>query len=289
MKYILVFFSAWLCLSCASDVKNDSAAADTSETPATDSLSKADMATPDATADTGIGFAFSDPAGKQLLGLTTDSVTSPNAFTQAITTAQKVVPIAFKTSKPATANDNGRQTSYNFANSGGNLYEVSGTVDPEQTTVLCTQSFLAARKMIPLQKVTHTLSSSDKDRITAAKKRNIKRYFSLGKLDNTRSVGLVEFDRKKDSALVSLVVITPSQIMYRDFPALYNETSTWRVDDGGEFDMESFHLLAVFDRQGTLELVTEWIGAEGYALEYLMQSDKQLIVKKEASRYSAPD
>jgi len=69
------------------------------------------------------------------------------------------------------------------------------------------------------------------------------------------NIYLMEFSRKKDSALASLVLVYNENYTYYDFPALYNEQSTWRVDDGGEFWLDGIEVLAVFKQGEIVELV----------------------------------
>lgn len=283
MKSIVVLILLVSFAACSSDNQANQQSAD-SVVVHTDSLPASDS-----TETNGIAFAFSDEAGRQLLSLDIDSAIAAKAFTQSLGKGGKLIPVAFKMEKPATENDNGRQTAQNFANTGGNLYKAtSGTVNPEFSAILFTKGFLAARKLLTVTPAKYTLSTADETRLKTDKKRNIKTFHSLGQLSPTQIVGLVEFERQQDSVLVSLVVITPESIAYKDFPAKYDETSTWRVDDGGEFAMESYTLLAAFEHHGTLELVTEWIGAEGISIEYMLHLGKQLITRKESSRYTSP-
>ncbi len=285
MKSILLALVILCCLACSNDSSHQQAA--DSVVVQTDTL-PTNSSGSDSTENTGIAFAFSDEAGRQLLGLEVDSLLTPKSFTKTLSKDTTPIPISFKSVKPATENDNGRQTAQNFANSGGNLYEVSGAVNPEATTLLFTDGFLKARTLLAVQATKSKLSAADEARLKADKQRAIKSFHSLGHLSASQVFGLVEFERQQDSVLVSLVVITPEAISYKDFPAKYDETSTWRVDDGGEFDWDSYRILAAFDHRGTLEIVTEWLGAEGISIEYMVQADKQLITRKEASRYTSP-
>ena len=90
---------------------------------------------------------------------------------------------------------------------------------------------------------------------------------------------------KKDSVLASLV-INDKQFVFRDYPAKYDEGSTWRVDDGGEFPNDAIRILAIFrNQQGDLEVITEWAGAEGANIEYFKCKNEKIEVIKESSRY----
>ena len=104
-------------------------------------------------------------------------------------------------------------------------------------------------------------------------------------MGDNQSAYIVVFSPKKDSVLASLV-IGGKQFVYRDYPAKYDEGSTWRVDDGGEFSNDAIRILAVFrNQQGDLEIITEWAGAEGANIEYFKETKGKIEVIKEASRY----
>jgi hypothetical protein len=99
----------------------------------------------------------------------------------------------------------------------------------------------------------------------------------------------VEYKLVGDSALASLILATQEGLFYFDFPAKYDEGSTWRVDDGGEFGLDYFNILAAFDHPEGYELITEWIAAEGYSMSFLKVKDGKFISIKDGSRYAAPE
>ncbi|ULT27062.1 hypothetical protein KUH03_09890 [Sphingobacterium sp. E70] len=41
-----------------------------------------------------------------------------------------------------------------------------------------------------------------------------------------------------------------------DFPATYDDISTWRVDDGGQFDNEAFQVLTVLRSEAGISFVS---------------------------------
>ncbi|MDJ1473632.1 hypothetical protein QNI19_38740 [Cytophagaceae bacterium DM2B3-1] len=236
-----------------------------------------------------IGFGFCDQTGKRIL-IQEDSVVMPESFTKALSKEGKIVDIIFREAKKESEQSNGRQWAENFDRSGGSLYTVtSGTVSEEETTVLFTKPFLETHKLIPTTPFEKgKLSDSNRAKIESFKGWKVKDSHSLVKLSGNRSIFLVEFELKGDSALASLVVVGSDKILYKDFPAKYDETSTWSVDDGGQFGWEYYKILAVLEYEGKIELITDWVGAEGYNATYMQEEGQTFKVIKEGYRYTSP-
>lgn len=237
-------------------------------------------------------FGFSDSTGRHILLFDTDRVADPSKFTMAVSGSTKSVPsvVAFIKKSKATVNDNGRQTIQNFDHNGGFLFMLkSGFVDTGYAVVLLSPKFTSGRKYIKVNEVTKQgLSNSLKLRFEAAKGRKVKSFKELAKLNGNRLLYLIEFEAKCDSVLVSLVWVTDHKIVYKDYPAKYDRTSTWSVDDGGEFGMDEYHIIALFEREGSLEIITEHLGTESDFLEFMEESGQSFKVIKEGSRYIAP-
>ncbi len=238
-----------------------------------------------------IAFGFSNEAGNQTLILNDENSDSivPSKFSLAFSYGGRPFDIHFIQEKKAGIKDNNRATYHNFENSGGYLYKTRyGTVNKDHAVVLTSRDFFRNRMFLKLKTVDKGLSNTNKLKVESDKGRKIKRYKGLVQLDENRSIYLFEFERKKNSVLAALVLITPDKIVYEDFPAEYNSISTWSVDDGGEFGMEYIHVLAAFEKQGVLEIVTEWGGAEGYSIEYMKEEGTSFKTLKTGYRYAAP-
>ncbi|MDJ1503110.1 hypothetical protein [Xanthocytophaga agilis] len=236
-----------------------------------------------------IGFGFCDQTGKRIL-MQEDTVVMPESFTKALSKEGKIVDIIFREAKKESEQSNGRQWAENFDRSGGNLYTVtSGTVSEEETTLLFTKPFLETHKLIPTTPFKKAQLPVDvKTTIESAKGRKIKDAHSLVKLPDERSIFLIEFELKGNSALASLVFVSSDKLLYKDFPAKYDETSTWSVDDGGQFGWEYYKILAVLEYEGKIELITDWVGAEGYNSSYIQEDGHTFKVIKEGYRYTSP-
>jgi hypothetical protein len=240
----------------------------------------------------GIEFGFSDKEESRVLLLPEDSIRKPAEFTKIISAGAIVGIKNFMGWQKATPDDNGRQSRYNFNNCAGYLYEMPDkSADNENSIVLLTEKFLSARKFIPETfgkpgESKTTLKTEYRTKIQAEKNRKIKGSLKIRDLNG--EVYLVEFVPVKDSVLVSLVYIDKDKIIYLDFPAKYNEISTWRVDDGGDFGAAYFKVLAVFECNGKTEIVTDWHGAEGVFTGYYREENGKFEEIKTGSRYTAP-
>ncbi|MBA3683394.1 MAG: hypothetical protein H0W73_19845 [Bacteroidetes bacterium] len=238
----------------------------------------------------GIEFGYCNEEGKQIL-LLRDSLIDPQKLVKVISDSGKIADILFVKKRAATKEDNNRKTYFNFTNAGGYLYEVKNTsVDKELSLVLVSDEFLSHHKIVnPNGCEKMDLVSSIKTKIEKDKNRKIKKTKCLKQIDFNRSIYLFEFVIKKDSALVTLAYIDNDKIIYHDYPALYNEISTWRVDDGGEFGLDYLNVLAIFENKNNIELVLDWAGAEGYSIDYLVEENSKFVSKKGGYRYCAPD
>lgn len=98
----------------------------------------------------------------------------------------------------------------------------------------------------------------------------------------------VQFKNKGDEALGVTALVENGEIKaVKEFPATYNETSTWRVDDEGEFYGLWANLIAMED--GTLTIYTSNSGEESSNYQnYVIQGDSLVEGSVSASFYHAP-
>ena len=231
-------------------------------------------------------FGFSNEKGNQVLAF--EENTNPKWFTQVIDNQGNTTSIKFiKTQKGNEAGVN--QTSFNFDNCNGQLFEISNgkKFNTDLNSVLFNEEFSKNHQIISIKTIEkpQVIDSKIKTVIADERKRAVKNAWKIADLGENQSAYIVVFVPKKDSVLASLV-IGGKQYFYRDFPAKYDEGSTWRVDDGGEFPNDAIRILAVFRNQkGELEVITEWAGAEGAIIEYFKFVAGKVEIIKEASRY----
>lgn len=237
-----------------------------------------------------IEFGITSVDGKQLITVGVETLDAPSNFTKAIVSNGKLVDIEY-VGLQEPHNDNGRQIESNFSNMGGFLYNSKSPVaNRDRTVVLTTEMFLSERHQLVLSPPTKQgLSAQLKSEIEKDKERTIKAFTCLAVTDGDRSIYLVEFEVVNESALATLVYVTPESKIYFDYPATFDEGSTWRVDDGGEFGMDYYDILAAFDHPEGMELITEWIGAEGYVMSFLKEVNGSFVSLKDGSRYAAPE
>jgi hypothetical protein len=237
-----------------------------------------------------LAFGFSNNTGQNILLLGSDSISTPSKFTFVISNKGLIAPVTFIKIKQATTDDNGRQNYQNFENSGGFLFGTKlGMVDSTTTAILLSSKFVSNRTYIKLNGVKkQELPDILKQKIEATKGRKIKKYKELATINEKRAIYLIEFEAKGDSVLASLIFTAPGKIIYKDYPAKYDSTSTWSVDDGGEFGMDYYFPLAVFEQAGKTEIITEWIGAEGASVEFMAGSGNNFKTIKKGYRYIAP-
>lgn len=293
MKFFSPFLLAIFLLSCSNtpgekksnDSLVDSVNVDESTT---DSITRS-TSNLDAPDSTQIEFGFCDLDGRNLL-LLSDSLADPTIFTAVFDADHNVAWPMYRKKQKAGSEDNGRQNEYNFRNCKGYLYTMKGKQAAVGSSVIfMTAEFVSKRKIFVLNPpAKKEISAANRSRMETAKQRKIKDYRCLSVLGKDSSIYILEFENIGDSALASLAYITPDKIVYEDFPATWNDMSTWRVDDGGSFGVEYFDLLAVFEKDGKLEIITDWPGAEGIATEYLKEKDGAFKSIKGISRYTAP-
>ncbi len=280
MKSIQILAILLILISCQSKTTQE-----TKKTSNTDTVSSA-PAPEKEIIDEAITFGFSNETGNQILAF--EENTNLAWFTQTIDNQGNTNVINFiKTQK---GNESGvNQTSFNFDNCTGQVFEIGDgkKFNTDLTSVLFNESFSKNHKLISVKTLEkpEIIDSKIKTAIAAERKRAIKNAWKIADLGENQSAYIVVFAPKKDSVLASLV-IGGKQFMYRDYPAKYDEGSTWRVDDGGEFQNDAIKILAIFSNlKGELEIITEWVGAEGANIEYFKFVAGKVEIIKEASRY----
>jgi hypothetical protein len=289
MKLLSPLLLAIFLISCANPPGGHGQGDSVTDSTGVTENSPATFSNQDSIDSTGIEFGFCNKDGKKIL-MPQETMPDPSRFTHALTADHKTGAISYLKNKKATTEDNGRQNEFNFDNCAGYLFETNDQpATPDHSAVLMTSEFVSARKLVTINEpAKKELPASIKSRIENEKKRKIKNFRCLTLLEKDAGIYVVEFENKGDSALAALVYITPDKIVYQDFPAEYNDVSTWRVDDGGNFGVEYFDLLAVFEKDGKLEIITDWPGAEGIATDYLKENGSAFKSIKTQSRYTAP-
>jgi hypothetical protein len=232
-----------------------------------------------------LAFGFSNESGSKILAF--EEGIKPEYFTQTIDNQNIITPIKFEGFQKGTENGVNLVSS-NFKNCIGQVFLVTNNkkVQNDLSNVILNDAFLKYHYLISIETLDQPIKidEANKNKISAERKRKIKEAWKIAYFGN-ESVFIVVFEPKKDSVLASMVVGN-KEFVYRDYPAKYDASSTWRVDDGGEFPKDAIKILALFrNKVGELEIITEWAGAEGANIEYAKANKNRFVTIKEASRY----
>lgn len=220
-------------------------------------------------------FGFADAAGKQLLvGPTEGGGEQWSSFNLAVGHNGQLLKIKYKTEQTATEADNGRQTAQNFANQQGQLFEVvEGKAEPNETYFLIDDQSVKPEMLLS---ITGKRSGQAADEVLSAiaksKNRSVEMLWPLEEIgDEGNTLYLVQFERQGKDMLASLALQTTDGFVFQDYPAVFNESSTWRVDDGGEVMPEMFSFLFAAKTADGIVLGVKWMGAEGENVSFLSE------------------
>jgi hypothetical protein len=162
-----------------------------------------------------------------------------------------------------------------------------------ETIVLVTEEYLKRHKSIGLEPIPYTpntpypsIDGEILKRIEQEKGLNTVASWAIATVIPDGFIGLVQFEPERDTALACLVVVRDGTILYEDYRGNANdEYSVWRVDDGGEFAPQTFHILAAFESSHGIEIVRAWDGFEGQSVEYLRAANSTLKSILSSYRY----
>ena len=203
--------------------------------------------------------------------------------------------------------NSGRDTYYNFDNLSGWLYEMQeGKLleNPENeydaiwgAALLVDENYKNSSTILDLKNrengMTKVVALSDDLQKAFENKYGRKIMTSCASAvfgDNSEyQLVNVQFENKDDDALGVTALVENGEIKaVKEFPATYNETSTWRVDDGGEFYGLWANLIAMED--GTLTIYTSNSGEESCNYQnYVVKGDALCEGNITASYYHFPE
>lgn len=239
-------------------------------------------------AETFVGFAFLNEKKDSLVSLPVeDEKIKPEVATHAII-ENRITPIDFSGTKPESESSNGRQTSNNFSNNGGTFFSIKEQIKEGDFALLVNQNFIDHNQILPFKKLDKETNEQIKLKIAKQYHRKISQSSTLAELNNKAQINITLFEVKNDSALAVLSYLHNDQLITLDFPAKYDEMSTWRVDDGGVFDFENLQVLSIFQSDKSIKIATAFWGAEGYNLNFYESTGGVFKSTAEAYGYSAP-
>ncbi len=220
----------------------------------------------------------------------------------------KYYPVTFKGVQMGdNENDSGRDTYYNFENLSGWIYEMQqGRLleNPENeydaiwsAVLLVDENYKNAANILALKNRENgrakVVGLSEELNKAFAEKYGRKVVSSCASAvfgDNSEyQLVNVQFETKGTDALGVTALVENGVIKaVKEFPATYDETSTWRVDDEGEFAGLWSDLVVM--ENGVLTLYTCSSGAEGANYQnYVIDGDKFVEGEVEAYFYEAPE
>ncbi len=219
-------------------------------------------------------FGFAGESGKYLMTLqteNTDSLANPQEFNTAVGNNGQTVGIRFVRRQEANSQDTLRQTANNFDNMAGYVYEAqNGKFIPNKTYLLSKDSIINEAVLIKLKSTKDTESEVEYykkvdpetiKRIEALKGRKIVEDDLISETGENAKICLFTFERREDDMLASIAYIKDDKVAFKDYPAKYDEMSTWRVDAGDRPGL--FEVLFLADSDEGLLLGLTWAGPEG--------------------------
>lgn len=242
-----------------------------------------------------LAFAYADAGGKQLLA--PRELAAAARVQQALCPGNELVAVRFiRIQAGDPRRDSGRASSGNFPWQAGQLFGlVDGELSEADTCLLAPPEFLRAREPLPFEPMLaredqrDQCSEAARGRIASARKRPVAGCWPVAVIGEEDGVYAVLFERRGPDVLAALVLDRGGHLAFRDYPGnARDETSVWRVDDGGVFDPGAFDILFVIEGPQGVELGVEWSGAEGANVALLRADGALLREQLTAYFYRAP-
>lgn len=237
-------------------------------------------------------FGFTNEAGSLLLipslGLEAEDVTAVN---KAIGENGNVLTVKYLKEQEGNERDNGRFTAQNFDNIKGHIFEIlQGAARGNETYYLVNGSEFNIGAVLESGEGSHKrIDEASKEEIERIKNRKLKDSWEIGIIKPDISLYLLLFEREGDSMLAGIVMKTPERMVFKDYPAKYDQFSTWRVDDGGAVYPEMFRILFAAKAESGILLGLKWSAFEGESTVLLMEKDGIFEdMDIEAFRYMSP-
>ncbi|MCI1695777.1 hypothetical protein [Aneurinibacillus aneurinilyticus] len=237
-----------------------------------------------------VTFAYADKTGKHLLAFDLNSSDRPKRFTKVICSPGNVRSVKYVKYQKEGKHSNHRNAASNITQDAGAWFDVvNGKFKENESCLLIEKDAFKGHTFLPHKPVEQGEFSDEIIRkVTEFKKRKVIKQGLIGEISPGVQIGLVEFERKGKNVLASIVMTTPNGLVFKDFPATYDEVSTWRVDDQGEIDPQMFNILFVTKSKTGYTLGLEWIGFEGNSLSVLQQNGNTFYSINQSGRYMAP-
>jgi hypothetical protein len=206
-------------------------------------------------------FGFTDETGTRLLATECDF----QDFDVAIGGGKIAAELKFSGLQNETENAENKQ---DFNNLSGNIFETTNGKLEKQTFYFISKKDWFKKSLIPLTNFYNsessdypTVSDETVKKIEKLKNRKIIKSEFLAKTNTDAEICLFVFERKGNDMLASLVYSDGNITISKDYPAVYDEISTWRADGGENPGLFKILFLAKTDEGLILGLT--WAAPEG--------------------------
>lgn len=237
-------------------------------------------------------FGFTNQAGNLIISTDYSQENQGiDMMNKAVGENGNILDIKYLKSQKQNEKDNGRQTAQNFDNLPGQVFEVTqGEANENEIYYLVNDSEFNIKAVLKSQDGDHSeIDTQSKEEIEKVKARKVKNSWEIGKVETDKTIYLILFEKEKDEMLASIVMKTPTKLVFKDYPAKYNEMSTWRVDDGGRVYPEMFSILFAAKTEGGIVLGINWSAFEGENITLINEKDDKFEdLNIEAYRYTSP-
>jgi predicted RND superfamily exporter protein len=237
-------------------------------------------------------FGFTNETGKLIISIETDEMKKDiDSVNKAIGENGNILSIKYVKSQLRNDNDNGRQTYGNFDNLEGDIFEVvEGKANIDETYYLVSDKEFNIRSILASQDGDQTeIDDESKIEIERTKNRKIQSSWEIGKINSDIKIYLILFERQNDDMLASIIMKTTSKIAYIDYPAKYDEGSTWRAEDCGEIAPWMFSILFAAKAEDGIIIGIKWFAPEGEST-YLLKENGNVLEELDigTGRYMVP-
>lgn len=233
----------------------------------------------------GGSFGFGNADGSELLSL--DSIPDPRSVSTAICAGGRKIRVQYARRQIANPESTHRQTAANFRNEAGEVFRVvEGSAVPNETCFLASDSIFAKNAEGVRISTDAVCGQMDTEGLSRVAGRRIERCSVLGEAFGRARVIAAQFATAGTSALAAIALVGDSVILYHALPAESRDSngSTWRVDDGGEFDPGSIRPLFAVELQRGVGMAFMWTGAEGES-EALVLADSTIHSRNVVTGY----
>ncbi|HCL79192.1 MAG TPA: hypothetical protein DIC53_04405 [Synergistaceae bacterium] len=194
---------------------------------------------------------------------------------------------------------NGRETARTFDDLAGFLFRVEGKPlslpygDPVGSDVLLVDDeYTGSVEPIPLKKSPAEATPDQRKAFEKRYGRTLKAIVRIAEAEDSGvAVYAMEFKPKGKNALAAIALVAPEGTFCLDFPAAYDEQSTWHVDDGGEFYPESYIVGSLLKRGDGYEFTLHDASAESFTSRLVVTTGGKLVESPVTSsaRYIVPE